>query len=39
MTLLDTVCQVSAMVLWFSEYKQLTNILFTFNFSDPDLLG
>ena len=29
---------VFAMVLWFSECEQLTNIHFTFTFSDPDLL-
>ena len=27
---------VFAMVLWFSEYEQITNIHFTF--SDPDML-
>ena len=29
---------VFAMVLCLSEYEQLTNIHFTFTFSDPDLL-
>ena len=26
------------MVIWFSEYEQLTTILFTFTFSDPNQL-
>ena len=38
MTLLDMYGMVFAMVLWFSEYEPVTNIHFTFTFSDPDLL-